>query len=128
MSVAYVDTSALLAIAFGERGATALARQLETFDQLVSSNLLEAELRAALVREGVSEAGDILDTLTWILPNRPLSTEIRQVLRAGYLKGADLWHVACALFIAESPEEMSFVSLDDRQRDVANVLGFAISK
>ncbi len=128
MSVAYVDTSALLAIAFSERGGTTLARQLKAFDQLLSSNLLEAELRAAFMREGVSDAGDLLAGFAWILPNRALSSEIEEVLRAGYLKGADLWHVACALFIAESPEEMSFVSLDDRQRDVANVLGFAILK
>ena len=47
MKVAYVDTSVLLAIALGEREGTAARRRLESFDLLVASNLLEAELRAA---------------------------------------------------------------------------------
>ena len=51
--VAYVDTSCLVAIAFGERGATALERRLRAFDVLIASNLLEAELRAAFIRERV---------------------------------------------------------------------------
>ena len=45
MSVAYVDTSVLTAIAFDEPGAAALAGRLDEFTRLVSSNLLEAELR-----------------------------------------------------------------------------------
>ena len=52
MSVAYVDTSALVSIAFNERGWTSLARRLDNFSHLLSSSLLEAELRAAFVREG----------------------------------------------------------------------------
>ena len=47
MSVVYVDTSVLTAIAFDEPGAPALAGRLDDFTRLVSSNLLEAELRAA---------------------------------------------------------------------------------
>ena len=50
MTVAYVDTSALVAIAFGEPGGAALGRRLGTFSVLLSSNLLEAELRAAYSR------------------------------------------------------------------------------
>ena len=46
MNLAHVDTSAL--VAFGERGAGALARRLEKYDELLSSNLLEAELRGRL--------------------------------------------------------------------------------
>ena len=53
MSVAYVDTSALVSIAFNERGGTSLARRLDNFSHLLSSNLLEAELRVAFVREEV---------------------------------------------------------------------------
>lgn len=52
MSVAYIDTSCLVAIAFRARGATALQRRIEQFDDLVASNLLEAELRAGYKREG----------------------------------------------------------------------------
>ena len=50
MSVAYVDTLVLTAIAFGEPDAVEHALRLDEFARLISSNLLEAELRAAFAR------------------------------------------------------------------------------
>ena len=35
-----------------------------------------------------------------MLPDRPLTHECTKALTAGYLRGADLWHVACALYLA----------------------------
>jgi hypothetical protein len=35
MRVAYVDTSCLVAIAFGEKGGRAIGRRLKEFDELV---------------------------------------------------------------------------------------------
>ncbi|MCX5767471.1 MAG: PIN domain-containing protein [Gemmatimonadetes bacterium] len=124
MKVAYVDTSCLVAVALGERGAAAVERRLARFDRLVSSNLLEAELRAALRREGVEGASRVLSSITWLLPDRPLSAEIAAVLEAGYVRGADCWHLATALYLAPEPSELSFMTLDERQRDVAALLGF----
>ena len=125
MKVAYVDTSCLVAIAFGEKGATALRCRLEGFDELLSSNLLEAELRASFVRENVEPDASYLDSIVWILPDRPLSREMSVVLAAGCLRGADLWHLACALYVVDRPQEMSFVTLDCGQWAVAEALGFA---
>lgn len=124
MSVAYVDTSCLVAIAFGERGAAPLARRIARFDTLVSSNLLEAELRSALAREETGEAGTLLDPIAWILPDRPLTEEIQRVLAGGHVRGADLWHLACALFFADHPSVITFLTLDRRQAAVAGGLGF----
>ena len=45
MSAVYVDTSCLVAIAFEETGWNELAMKLLSYQNLVSSNLLEAELR-----------------------------------------------------------------------------------
>jgi predicted nucleic acid-binding protein len=126
MNVAYVDTSALVAIAFGEPGSARLARRLESFDELLSSNLLEAELRATLTREGVSDGENLLTWIAWILPDRSLGPEIGRVLSTGYLRGADLWHLACAFYVAEDPTELSFVTLDERQRELAATLGFVV--
>lgn len=126
MKVAYIDTSCLVALAFGERGATALARRLRTFDELVSSNLLEAELRGVFAREEVAFLDDLIAPLTWILPDRPLGAELQFALIAGYLRGADLWHVATALYLAEDPGDLTFLTLDQRQRDVAGSLGFPV--
>ena len=52
-SGAYVDTTALLPIDAGEQPvANTILRRLEDFDFLFSSNLLEAEVREALERQG----------------------------------------------------------------------------
>lgn len=119
-----MDTSALVAIVFGEAGATALGRRLKAFDELVSSNLLEAELFASLARERVAPPASLPVGLSWILPDRPLHDEIERVLAAGYVRGADCWHLATALYLAEDPASISFVTADDRQRRVALALGF----
>lgn len=52
MSVAYVDTSCIVATAFGEREAVTTARRLSRFDRVLSSPMLEAELYSVLKREG----------------------------------------------------------------------------
>jgi len=124
VNVAYVDTSALVAIAFGERGGKVLARRLEQCDELFSANLLEAELRASFAREGAPLDDPLLSWITWVLPHRPLSREITTVLAAGYLRGADLWHLACAVYLVGTPRLASFITLDQRQAKVAATLGF----
>jgi predicted nucleic acid-binding protein len=126
MKVAYVDTSVLVAIAFGEPESEETARKLEDFDRFLTSNLTEAEFRSALLREGVEDPGvELLAGLSWILPNRPLTSEIDRVIAAGCVRGADLWHLACALFVSPRPGDLSFVSLDGRQTEVAHLLGFS---
>lgn len=124
MKAAYVDTSCLVAIVFGEPGAEDLAERLASFDELLSSNLLEAELRASFAREKVPMEPAILTWLTWVLPARPLSREIAHVLSTGYLRGADAWHLACALYLVGSPGEIAFLTLDERQAEAARRLGF----
>ena len=51
MNAAHVDTPILTAIAFDEPDKAALARRLHGFARLISSNLLEAEMRAAFARQ-----------------------------------------------------------------------------
>jgi uncharacterized protein with PIN domain len=126
MPFAYVDTSCLVAIAFGEKGSSALARRIETFDDLFSSNLLEAELRSVFKREGVAPATEVLSMISYVVPDRPLSREIEAVLEAGHVRGADCWHLATALFLSDDPSQLSFLTLDARQKAVAAALGFRI--
>ena len=126
MSVAYVDTSVLTAISFDEPGAEALAGRLDGFARLVSSNLLEAELRATFAREKLDFPENVIAGIDWILPDRALSPELATALEAGYLRGADLWHVAHALYVTPRPESLSFVTLDTRQGAVAEALGFCV--
>ena len=125
MRLGYIDSSCLVAIAFGEAGAARVARRLERLDRLFASNLLEAELRSALAREEVSaDPAGLLSGITWVYPNRPLSGEFDRVLAEGYVKGADLWHLACALFLAPEPKDLAFLTLDTRQKEIARKLGF----
>ena len=126
MSVAYVDSSALAAIAFDEPRASKLASRMDGFDRLISSNLLEAELRAAFMRERLEFQESIVLGIDWILPDRTLAPEFKTVLRAGYLRGADLWHLATALYVSSGRPRLSFATLDARQAGVADALGFAV--
>ena len=124
MKVAYLDTSCVAAIEFSEPGGAAMKRRLTAFDQLVSSNLLEAELRSVCHREGRAVPLRLVDSVVWIHPARALSQEIERVLAAGYLRGGDCWHVATALFAALSMSELHFLTLDVQQARVARALGF----
>lgn len=124
MSAAYVDSSCVVAIAFGERGAAAIARRIGSFDEILASNLLEAELRAAFAREKLPLAPEYLGGISWVIPDRPLSREIERALGAGRVRGADLWHLATALFVAPDTAALTFLTLDQRQGEVAAALGF----
>ncbi len=126
MSAAYVDTSCLVAVAFGESGASALARRVSRFDRLFSSPLLEAELFSAFVREGREISDTWSSAIEMIIVDRPLGREVVRVLEAGYLRGADCWHLATALYLAPDPAELTFLTLDAGQRRIAKALGFVV--
>ena len=124
---AVVDTSCLVALAFGEPGGSRMSTRLRRFDRLFASALLEAELLAAFRRERVeADISDFTKDLALVSPDRPLSKELRRAAEAGYLRGADMWHVACALFLSPDPGELTFLTLDEPQRVVARRLGFAV--
>ncbi len=111
-------------MAFDESEGSAVASRLYDYSRLLSANLLEAELRAVFAREGLVFRPDLVAPIEWVLPDRPLATELATILEAGYLCGADLWHVATALYVAPDPDQLVFVTLDDRQRRVAAEVGF----
>jgi len=124
MKACYVDTSCLVAVAFDESGSRRIAERLSSFEVVLSSTLLEAELRSAVAREGVQGADRLLSAISWILPTRRLTPEIDRVLGVGYARGADLQHLACALYVAEAPRDLPFLTLDTVQGELASTLGF----
>lgn len=123
-SVAYLDTSWLIAIALKEPEHVALSRRLEDFTHIYSANLLEAELLAALKRERVAPDSIALDRLSWVLPVRALRREIEKVLSQHFVRGADCWHLASALYVADTPGSLTFLTLDKKQLAIAKALGF----
>lgn len=141
MAAAYVDASALVAVAMNEEHSAEVENRLNGFSRLLSSVLLNAEVRSAFAREeGLLGARGravfvrrrrtfeehLLSRITWVLPNRPLTEEINTALRAGYLRGADLLHAATALYAARSEEGMAFLTLDRRLREVVQRFGFEV--
>ena len=126
MASAYVDSSAIIAIAFGEHSSDDMAHRLREQADLRSSNLLEAEVRAAHTRTGTVFDPETLARIRWITPDRGLSQEISIVAEAGYLRGADLWHLATALYMTPDPTEVTFITLDERQAKMARALGFRV--
>ncbi|MES2178801.1 MAG: hypothetical protein V4550_13150 [Gemmatimonadota bacterium] len=121
---AYVDSSCIVAVALRELTAKDVIQQLREFAELSSNPLLDAEVRAACAREHVPLPAATLETIKWTQMTRPLSSEIDRVLSAGYLRGADCLHVATALYLSPDPEQLTFMTLDLRQRAVADTLGF----
>lgn len=125
MKIGYVDSSCLISIALGEPGSRELEARLSRIERLFSSNLLEAELKSALAREGtLGRIRNLLAWVNWVYPRRRLTPEMDQILGIGILKGADLWHLACALFMRPRVEITHFLSLDDKQSKIAKSLGF----
>jgi PIN domain nuclease of toxin-antitoxin system len=125
MRLAYVDTSALLAVLFEEAEAPSVVSALAASEVLYAANLVEAELRSVLHRErfDLAELASLLTTIQWLFPVRSLRSEFDQILACGYLRGADLWHLACALYLRENLAAPVLISCDQRQRDVARKLG-----
>lgn len=116
--------SCVVAVALEEPGYRAVAARLDELEACYASNLLEAELRAALQREQVAYDADLTARLSWVLPDRPLTSEIGDVLEAGDVRRADAWHLACALYLSPDPAELQFLTLDRRQAKVAVAMGF----
>lgn len=129
MAWAYVDTSPVVGAVLGDPPGLAVVRAYRRFDAIYSSGLLEAELRSALAREGIDPilARAALRRIAWVLPDRHLGPEIETVLRVGRLRGTDLWHVACALYLAGNPADVTFLTLDVEQGEIARRVGFPTS-
>jgi hypothetical protein len=90
------------------------------------STLLDAEVRAVCEREHLPRPEYLIAEVDWIHPDRRLTVEIDQCLAVGYLRGADLFHLACALYIANPPSGFTFLTLDKQQRAIAETLGFVV--
>jgi predicted nucleic acid-binding protein len=127
VSRAYLDTSFLLAILLGDPRERALRRALVRYDELLAGDLLVAETLATARRERLDRGSlaPALEAISLVLPDRSLEPEMVAVLDRGHLRGADLWHLACALFVAgDARREVDFLSRDAPQRAIARRLGF----
>ena len=98
MSTAYIDTSFLIPNETCQPDSDVYEIELGRFERLVSQNLLEAEYRSVCTRERRAPSNFRLNKISRIIPARPLTRELERVLATGYLRGANLWHVATAIY------------------------------
>ena len=129
MKALFADTSAFLAVLFEEPGHAEVAGLFRETERVFASGLLEAETRGAAARKGLptEEVDKALSRLSFFQPDRPLSQELRSLVSAGVpLRGADLWHLACALYLAGNPSALPFLTLDQAQAQAAARLGFRV--
>ena len=110
----------------GEAGAPHIATRINSFSSLLSNLLLDAEVRSACAREAVSLPIVELSLVKFVPVRRPISAEIDRVLAAGYLRGADCLHLATALYLSPDSSELTFLTLDEKQRAVARKSGFLV--
>lgn len=100
-----------------------MGRKLDHVD-IVCGLLIEAELRSTMRRLELPLDETIYHGIQWITPHRRLTPEIKGALRHSYLRGADLYHLSCALFFFDTPAGNYFLTLDSAQREAAAQLGF----
>ena len=123
-AVIYVDTSALAALLIDQPASAALVAWLDvTPATLVSSDLLETELRRLAVREGLDQ-GDV----TRLLDGVALAALDRAVYRnAGflpmpYLRTLDALHLEAAIRL----DVDAILTYDHRLRDAAQSVGIDV--
>ena len=126
MRFAYADTSFVLSLAFAERPSKSAQHRFGDFDGVFASHFLEAEHQSTFRRDNLAPPREFLMAIRWVDSATPLTEQITRVLDAGYVRGADCWHLATALFAAREPKEWTFLTFDVRQRAVAKTLGFRV--
>jgi hypothetical protein len=125
MRAGYLDTSCLVAVALEEPEAGPVRAALASLDRVYSSHLLEAEFLSAMEREGVRDgARGLLEQLKLVHPDGRLTRWLDEILDLGYVRGADLHHLAVACHLFKDPARVLFMTLDSRQDELAEGMGF----
>ena len=123
-AIVYVDTSALGALLIEQPESNALVEWLDrTADVLVSSDLLETELRRIAVREGIDQGA-----VTRILDGVGLAALDRAVYRGAallpmpYLRGLDALHLEAAMRL----DATAVLTYDHRLGKAARAVGLQV--
>ena len=117
---------------FGEQPEETRIR-LERFPILVSSTLLDAELRATFRHWPQSFSPSLVSVIDrWVTPNRRLDEEIAAISEIASLPATPLWHLANAMYFQQRLSltsrqfRLAFITLDEQQETAARELGFFI--
>ncbi|MGH3451471.1 MAG: type II toxin-antitoxin system VapC family toxin [Haloechinothrix sp.] len=123
----YVETSAAAKLLVEEAESDALSRYLDDLAEnevgLVSSTLMETELRRFAVRHELSQAAvsDLLDRFDLLEPDRAIFVEAG-LLPGTHLRSLDALHIAVAVRVAAE----SMIAYDSRQTAAAREVGLRV--
>lgn len=135
----YAETSAVLRWLFAEEGGEALRIELAAAEKVTASRLTLIETRRVVrraEREGritAAQAADILAVFaqaasTWAILE--ISEEIARRAEDGFpnepVRTLDAIHLASTLFLRQSFPDLAVVSVDERLRANAALLGFQV--
>ena len=131
----YWDSSAILAHLFGDvHGAQASAHLQSTGRHFVSS-LAWAECAAAVARSrrsgtltppNAARALEAISSTPWVaFVGGPVPTTLRTLAQRYPLRGADLWHLALAVDLAEELPELRLLTFDSLLAAAARAEGLA---
>ena len=133
LPIAYLDPTALIPVVFGEEPVGAATQErLNRFPTLMSSNLLEAELRFEFERAGQIFDPGWLSGIEWIQPRGSLGSEMARIQAFAPLPLACMWHPANAVRLASHLSltrrraDLAFITLHEEQETVARDLGLLI--
>lgn len=128
MKAVYVDSSVVVAVLLQQGNRAKFIEVLNDADEVVSSFFSEAEIYSVVKREGLDfeKTKTLLQSLTLVQSDGSLEKEIRDVLKAGYVRGADLHHLAVALYLDPGKKQLRFFTLDENQRKVAKAAGLEV--
>lgn len=128
-SIAYLDSSYILGILFREERYNAHQKRIKSLNHAVTSLFSQAEIMSSLKREAIEFDSFIqmADAIDWLLLGDRLDEELARVFAHGYLRGADAFHLATALwFVGDADtKDCAFLTLDKKQETVAKSLGFS---
>jgi predicted nucleic acid-binding protein len=124
----FIDTSVLVTILFKESGYKKLNSLIEQATEILACNLLEAELLSVMAREKrpLADALEAIKHISLFMPDRSLADEYKKIFNMTFCRGADAYHLACALFLDPQATELIFLTQDNKQQKSAEKVGFKI--
>jgi uncharacterized protein with PIN domain len=140
VTIVYAESSAVLSWLLGESGQQAILHEMSDAEQVVTSTLTIIDCSRALARaralKRLKEAEELaafhqLDDATAAWHVLDISDRVADRARAAFprepVRTLDALHLASALVFAEALGAVLILSLDDRVRENAAALGFAVA-
>lgn len=129
MSLAYLDSSALVKLMVREDETSALEADLAARDGLVTSALALVECRRAAERAGnrrvLQRFADVLDAVYLLDLTTPV-LEGAARLRPRTIRSLDAIHIATAISVGEA--ELDVITYDDRMADAVRANGLRVAQ